>query len=761
MFRKIGSAGRCAVAAVVVAGFASHPSVAGAQGAAPAVAPKGMSASAQRNDAEYTALIKKNLSDPRISTELVDHLPASATVPTPLKAFGHIIGQVGELDRSGAMHQYLASIAKASRRAKYWTIGKTEEGRDMVILAIADEATIAALDKYKGYLRELTDPRKTSEARAQQLLHTAKPIYWVTSGMHSGEFGGPEMLMELAYRLVVAETPLIRNIRGNVITFITPVVEPDGRDKFVDAYYFNKKYGATVGRMTTPYWGRYVAHDNNRDGMGQFLALTKNITRAFLEWTPQVLHDLHESATYLYASTGTGPYNEQLDPITIGEWWTLATNEVTEMAKRNVPGVWTYNFYDGWIPNYMFFIAHSHNSTGRFYEVQSYGPDTSVVRPGRTTTSREWYRPNPPLPMIRWSPRANTNIQQSALLLTLGLMARERTTFLENYWVKNKRSVEKGRNGPVYGWVIPANQHAKANAAEAVNDLRRQGLEFHRANAGFTAGKVQEYRVHRHKQAMTPVTAEVKAAGGVTGSGAVVVVENNADNALVTFRFKFAGLGMMAAEADFEAAGRRFGAGALVILNASVAQLDPALRALGLSGVAMAAVPTVKMHDLDVPRIGYAHSWGSTQNEGWVRAALDHYGVPYDYFGEPKLKEGNLRARYDVIIYPSGGQGVGGAGGRGGAGGGGRGGAAAGANAPPAPTGPVPYKRTAEFPSLGTPDSTDDLRATAGPEAMKALYEFVQQGGPLDVSQIGSRDSQPITDGQRRLRHAVQVGRAV
>ena len=286
-----------------------HASVLSAQAKPAAAAPVKL-------DAEYTALIKKNLSDARISTDLVDHLPASATVPTPLKAFGHIIGQVGELDHSADMHKYLASIAKASPRAKYWSIGKTEEGRELVVLAIADEATIATLEKYKGYLKELTDPRKTTEARAQQLLHTAKPIYWITSGMHSPELGGPEMLMELAYRLVVDNSPMYQNIRSNVIVFITPVVEPDGRDKVVDGYYFNKKYGSTIGRMSTPYWGKYVAHDNNRDGMGQFLDLTKNLTKAFLEWTPQVLHDLHESVTYLYVSTGTGPYNESLDPIT-------------------------------------------------------------------------------------------------------------------------------------------------------------------------------------------------------------------------------------------------------------------------------------------------------------------------------------------------------------------------------------------------------------------------------------------------------------
>ena len=419
----------------------------------------------------------------------------------------------------------------------------------------------------------------------------------------------------------------------------------------------------------------------------------------------------------------------------------------------------------------MFFIAHVHNAIGRFYEVQSY-TDTNWVTPGATTNSREWYRPNPPLPSIKWSPRANTNIQESAMLFALNRVGHDREMFLENYWIKNKHAVEKGKNGPIYGWVIPAAQHAKENAAEAVNDLRAQGLEFNRATTAFKAGNVdvkagdyivrgdQPYRTLADmyfqlqnyppdnpspyddtgwtfplmrnltvneitdstflKQPMTPLTGTAVAAGGITGTGSVVVVENDQDNNLVTFRFKFPGVAMQAAEADFDAGGHHFGAGAFIIPNANAAALGPVLRELGLAAWAMAAAPSVKTHDLTVPRIGYVHSWTSTQDEGWVRGALDHFGVPYTYFGEPLLKTGNLRAKYDVIIYPSGGTGAGGGGGRGGGGGAGGGGTAA-----------VPYKKSAEFPSFGTPDSTSDLRETGGPDAMKALYEFVQQGGTL------------------------------
>ena len=235
------------------------------------------------------------------------------------------------------------------------------------------------------------------------------------------------------------------------------------------------------------YWGKYVQHDNNRDGMGQMLALTKNIEKFGLEWHPTVLHDLHEAQTLLYASTGTGPYNEQIDAITVNEWWVLAENDVIEMTKRGVPGVWTYGFYDGWTPNYMFFVAHGHNATGRFYEVQSYGPDTSTVT---TVQSREWFRPNPTIGPIPWGPRNNTNIQQSAILFALSHMAKNREFWLENYWIKNKRAVDKGKNGPTYAWHIPATQRRKADAADAVNELVDQGVEFHIANADFKAGNL-------------------------------------------------------------------------------------------------------------------------------------------------------------------------------------------------------------------------------------------------------------------------------
>jgi hypothetical protein len=213
---------------------------------------------------------------------------------------------------------------------------------------------------------------------------------------------------------------------------------------------------------------------------------------------------------------------------------------------------------------------------------------------------------------------------------------------------------------------------------------------------------------------MTLATSDFTIAGTIAGTGRVLIVDHTTDNTLVTFRFQNAGVKMSAAEKEFEVGGHRFAPGAFVIADANRAALEPSIKALGLSAWAVDAPPSVPMHDLDVPRIGYVHTWTSTQDEGWVRLAFDNFKVPYTYFAAPKLREGNLRAKYDVIIFPHAGQG-------------GSGLITGGVQG----TEPRPYKKTDAMPNVGTIDSTDDMRGSIGVEGLMELYKFVDQGGVL------------------------------
>ncbi len=435
---------------------------------------------AQPLDADYTARIREYTTEPFFLTELVDHLPSSATVPSPKKALGYVVGTPEKLTYTKDLNAYFRTLAAASPRLKVWMIGKSEEGREMLLAAVSSEENLARIDHYKEITAKLADPRKSTEAQTAALVREAKPFYWLSGSIHSPETGSPEMLMELAYRLAVEETPHVQAIRKNLIVLITPVVEVDGRDRMLDIYRYRK---ANPGKQAPGlvYWGKYVAHDNNRDALGMALALSRVMMKTFLDWHPQVFHDLHESVPYLYTSTGTGPYNSWLDPIVVSEWQKLAYHEIEGMTRRGVPGVWTHGFYDGWAPNYMFYIANGHNAIGRFYETfGNGGADTRERKLPESSTSRTWYRPNPPMPKVKWSLRNNVNLQQSALLLALKYVADNREEFLSNFALKSLRSVSKAKTEGPAAWIIPNDGKRPALAAQLARLLQRQGAEIHR-----------------------------------------------------------------------------------------------------------------------------------------------------------------------------------------------------------------------------------------------------------------------------------------
>src|SRR5689334_4620834 len=446
------------------------------------------------DDTEYTKKIKEYTTAPSFITELVDHLPYSSCVPAPDAFLHHIVGAPDVLDYTKDINDYMRLLASKSPRVKVFSIGKSEEGREMLAVIVTDEENLAKLDRFKQINARLADPRGLSDAEAQKLIAEDKPIYWADGSIHSPETGAPEMLMELAYRLAVEDTPLIQKIRKDSIVLITPIVEVDGHDRMVDVYMQHKKH-PDQPPYPLVWWGHYVAHDNNRNNLGVSLALSRNMLKTFLDWHPTVMHDLHESVPYLYIMTGTGPYNAWLDPIVISEWQEMAYHEIEEMTKRGVIGVWTHGFYDGWAPNYLLSIANNHNSIGRFYETfGNGGADTRVRTLRPADTSREWFRPNPPLAKVKWSARDNINMQESAILFGMNNVASNGQKFLNNFYLKSKRAVEKGRTEGPAAWVFPADEARPGEQATLLSTLQLQGVEVHRTEKEFCVPAAESSR---------------------------------------------------------------------------------------------------------------------------------------------------------------------------------------------------------------------------------------------------------------------------
>jgi len=333
-------------------------------------------------DEEYTKKIREYTTEPFFLSPLVDYLPASKTVPTPKAVLGDVAGAPGKLPDSKEVYRYMRMLEKASPRVKVFSIGTTEEGREMIAVAVTSEANLAKLEENRARLAKLADPRtiNLNDDEADRLVAQSVPIYYITGTIHSPETGAPSALMELAYRLAVDESQYIKSIRDGMITLITPIVEVDGRDRMVDVYNWHLAHPGQ-NWPSLIYWGHYVAHDNNRDAMSLTLKLTQNVLKTFTGWKAQVLHDLHESVPYLYDNTiGDGPYNAWLDPILTDEWQMIGWNNVSEMTKFGMPGVFTHGTFDTWSPGYLMFIAATHNGISRLYETFGNGGADTVER---------------------------------------------------------------------------------------------------------------------------------------------------------------------------------------------------------------------------------------------------------------------------------------------------------------------------------------------------------------------------------------------
>ena len=323
-------------------------------------------------DDEYTAKIKEYTTAPYFCSPLVDYLPASKTVPTPAGGARRRRRRTREAALLGRHARVLPDAREGEPRASsVFSIGKSEEGREMIAVAIADAALLAKMDENRARLAKLADPRTIGlddaagggAGRAPPRRSTTSPAPCTRR-----ETGAPTALMELAYRLAVDEAPYIRAIRANVITLITPVVEVDGRDRQVDIYNWHLAHPKDNWPPLV-YWGKYVVHDNNRDAMGVTLALTKNVLDVFVDQKAQLLHDLHESVPYLYDNTvGDGPYNAWVDPILADEWQLLGWNNMSELTRFGMPGAFAHGTFDTWTPGYLMFIAAMHNGTSRLYE---------------------------------------------------------------------------------------------------------------------------------------------------------------------------------------------------------------------------------------------------------------------------------------------------------------------------------------------------------------------------------------------------------
>ena len=813
----------------------------------------------QRQDEGFAADYKQWLINARTGSPLVDHLPLVSGIPTPKDIIGYNIGAPKKLTYYADQLKYYRALAAATGRVKIETIGRSDEGRELVVVWVSSDENMKNLAQNRANLGKIADPRGMSEDQVHELIARTKPHYHLMGGLHSGETGPSEMLMELVYRIATETSPIITQIRNNVYVSVTPVADADGRDRNVDWFYKGLEFAAAnppapavttavavpgavpvapavapVGPVVTPvvtpapgigglpYWGKYVYHDNNRD-----INIELQQMRAIVDWYftahPPIMHDLHESLSLLYTYSGGMPQNPNLDPLLFAELPWFANWEMSQMTKWGMPGVYTNAFMDGWSPGYLGSVSYNHNGIMKMYETQS-GRDTTVSTTPPTTTTvvvaapggapargaapgtpvvapaagggrgglapiptgrggaqdREWYRgiQFTQDDINTFTRRSNTNYMETGVLSSLQLTAMFPATVLENFYIKTRNSIEEGKHKAPFGFVIPV-QRDMTKVAEFINILRVQRIEVGQAGASFKVGTTtypagsyvikrdqpygrlaknliekQQYpdaRITTYDDsgwsmgfamnvdvaevgdstilhvATTPVTA-VTLKGKTTGSAAAgFAVAHLGSNNMISFRYRLKNVPMQIAEKSFKVDSVEFPAGSFVITDMkNAAAVRAAVDELGLTAATIKGAPAVPMHNADVPRVAIYSAWSNTQNLGWYRLTFEKFGVPYDLIFKEQVKQGNLRAKYDVILMAE--QNLG----------------RQQSLAVPAAK-PQSYQKSDTYKFLGMYGETADMSGGLGQDGVDAIGAFLDGGGTLIA--VGDAARLPIEFG--------------
>ena len=207
---------------------------------------------AQPQDEEFAKAVAEWTTQPYYTSPLVDHLPKVDGIPSPKDVLGYHVGAPAKLTYYADILKYYRALAAATPRVKVETIGKSDEDRELVVVWVSSDENMQNLQVNRDNLAKIADPRGLPPERIRQLIATSRPHYHLMGGLHSGETGPSEMLMELVYRLATETSPLIRQIRENVVVSVTPAADADGRDRYLDWFYRGLETAAQAPSAAAP-----------------------------------------------------------------------------------------------------------------------------------------------------------------------------------------------------------------------------------------------------------------------------------------------------------------------------------------------------------------------------------------------------------------------------------------------------------------------------------------------------------------------------
>ncbi|HEX8281875.1 MAG TPA: M14 family zinc carboxypeptidase [Pyrinomonadaceae bacterium] len=605
---------------------------------------------------------------------------AVTAVPAPEDVLGFRPGDDRKLASWAQTVEYFRRLDAASPRVKFEELGKTTLGAPFVLATVSAPENLARLDELKEIQRRLADPRTLGRApdrKAEDLIRRGLSVVLITCGVHSTEVGSYLSGMLIAHRLASSDEPEVREILRNTVVLIVPSLNPDGVD--IVKRWYDRTLGTPFEGTNPPeLYHHYVGHDDNRDWYAFTQVETQlTVDKVHNAWHPQIVHDIHQQGAHgsrLFLPPYMKPVEPNVPPQLVEGYTELGRFMADNMLKAGFKGITWDSTYDAWTPARAY--SHYHGGVRILSETASVNIASPVtVRPEQLRAGEGYdaRKASPNFPVVwpggEWHLRDITNYMTTAAFELLRHAAQNRESWLRRFYSIGKEAVRPRRPGELYGFKIPS-----------ANDDQELLLILQRAGVEFKALPAAAAPPRGHDRRATGVFVPMAQPYGAFAK-ALLEAQRYPD---------------LRDESGHPVAPYDVTAHTLSLLMGVPA--EPVYRPLRAGGIVLVArgVEPVYGRPNTRPgeRVALYKSHVPSMDEGWTRWVFENQGVGYASVGDAEIRGGNLRAKYDAIVIPD-----------------------------QSPRSILEGYRKGSMP--------EELTGGLGKEGVKALREFVEQGGTL------------------------------
>jgi Zinc carboxypeptidase len=664
-------------------------------------------------------------------------LGGQSALPTPEAFFGFPMGADRQLADWRRTVEYFRTIDRLSDRVVVQELGPTTSGLPYIVAIVSAPATIADLPRHQAEQRRLADPRVTAEPEAARIAREGKAVVLIGGSVHANEIGSSQMMNDLLYDLAAGNDDWARRVLDDTIVLLVPSQNPDGHQTMAEWHEQNR--GTPWEDAPLPeLYHRYAGHDNNRDSYMLTQVETRYLAQlTYRDWLPEVYLDQHQMGSgraRIFVPPFKNPPNPNVDPLVWSEVNLLGQAMAARLQAAGKTGIFWGEVYSGFWQGANSTNPWWHNMIALLTEVASArlaAPIFQQVAPDEAPAAERprpvpgdlqippptdlQFRMNYPEPWRggRWTFADVVEYHKLAAVGLLEAVAGHREMLKRNFYLMNRRSIERFARGRPYAFVVPIDQHDPGTAAHLLRLLQAGGAEVHRARSPFTAGGIehpagtpvvllaqpfgrwvkdllepQRYPDIRWPSPSAPIdrpydmtawslgmlmgvrtieidrpfTADLELLaddappppGGVSGTGATWILPHEPNASITaTHRLLDAGADVAWLTGELRLDGRVHPPGSIIVQRADGKALSDAAVSLGLDAVATEVmVPAERLLPLSLPRVAVYEPWGGSIDAGWTRWAFEQHELPYTRVRHTDVLREDFATRFDVLVLP-------------------------------------------------------------------------------------------------------------